>query len=198
MLEKVIENWTSRLDIRASRGSPMPEIIFKIPGSSTSASSVRLLHNNLRYLHVSLVNNGLVGRYSATVLVTLSSAPDHRPPRLESARSIPSPSLTPGGCLDSALYRMFIAPVNFQADPLNSLGGSLSRPHSLVIGMCERSADDSSHFTPTPLVLGDNRPASLIPIPTLYLVHHLRGYEFHCSIDTEDVSLSRPTDIPFH
>ncbi|GFW54355.1 mariner Mos1 transposase [Trichonephila clavipes] len=31
MLEKVIENWTSRLDyIRASRGSHMPEIIFRI------------------------------------------------------------------------------------------------------------------------------------------------------------------------
>ncbi|GFW40893.1 transposable element Tc3 transposase [Trichonephila clavipes] len=31
MLEKVIENWTSRLDyIRASRGSPMPEIKFKM------------------------------------------------------------------------------------------------------------------------------------------------------------------------
>ncbi|GFV35165.1 uncharacterized protein TNCV_2988011 [Trichonephila clavipes] len=31
MLEKVIENWTSKLDfIRASRGRPMPEIIFKI------------------------------------------------------------------------------------------------------------------------------------------------------------------------
>ncbi|GFX01278.1 uncharacterized protein TNCV_3729471 [Trichonephila clavipes] len=31
MLEKVIENWTSRLDyIRASRGSPMPEILFII------------------------------------------------------------------------------------------------------------------------------------------------------------------------
>ncbi|GFX06827.1 transposase [Trichonephila clavipes] len=31
MLEKAIENWTSRLDyIRASRVSPMPEIIFKI------------------------------------------------------------------------------------------------------------------------------------------------------------------------
>ncbi|GFW98938.1 uncharacterized protein TNCV_4655651 [Trichonephila clavipes] len=30
-LEKVIENWTSRLDyIRASRGSPMPEIIYKM------------------------------------------------------------------------------------------------------------------------------------------------------------------------
>ncbi|GFV55784.1 hypothetical protein TNCV_1509251 [Trichonephila clavipes] len=31
MLEEVIENWTSRLDyIRASRGSPMPDIIFKM------------------------------------------------------------------------------------------------------------------------------------------------------------------------
>ncbi|GFS94814.1 hypothetical protein TNCV_4456891 [Trichonephila clavipes] len=31
MLEKVIENWTPRLDyIRASCGSPMPEILFKI------------------------------------------------------------------------------------------------------------------------------------------------------------------------
>ncbi|GFT08725.1 hypothetical protein TNCV_662781 [Trichonephila clavipes] len=35
MLEKVIENWTSRLDyIRASRGSHMPEIIFKMSISS--------------------------------------------------------------------------------------------------------------------------------------------------------------------
>ncbi|GFW98088.1 hypothetical protein TNCV_2491441 [Trichonephila clavipes] len=31
MLEKVIENWSSRLDyIRVSRGRPMPEIIFKM------------------------------------------------------------------------------------------------------------------------------------------------------------------------
>ncbi|GFW14711.1 putative DD41D transposase [Trichonephila clavipes] len=31
MLEKVIENWTSKLDyIRASRGSHMPEILFKM------------------------------------------------------------------------------------------------------------------------------------------------------------------------
>ncbi|GFS52460.1 hypothetical protein TNCV_4851371 [Trichonephila clavipes] len=31
MLEEVIGNWTSRLDyIRASRGSTMPEIIFRI------------------------------------------------------------------------------------------------------------------------------------------------------------------------
>ncbi|GFT71414.1 DUF4817 domain-containing protein [Trichonephila clavipes] len=40
MLEKVIENGTSRLDyIRASRGSPMPEIIFKM-------SKLRLLYPN--------------------------------------------------------------------------------------------------------------------------------------------------------
>ncbi|GFT42535.1 putative LOC100569746 [Trichonephila clavipes] len=39
MLEKVIENWTSRLDyIRASRGSPVPEIIFKM--TATPASDV--------------------------------------------------------------------------------------------------------------------------------------------------------------
>ncbi|GFW28014.1 hypothetical protein TNCV_768941 [Trichonephila clavipes] len=39
MLEKVIENWTSRLDyIRASRGSPMPEIIFKIRVFSESSA----------------------------------------------------------------------------------------------------------------------------------------------------------------
>ncbi|GFX12661.1 hypothetical protein TNCV_3157821 [Trichonephila clavipes] len=37
-------------------------------------------------LRVSLVDNVLVGPYSATVLVTLSLTPDHRPPRLESAR----------------------------------------------------------------------------------------------------------------
>ncbi|GFT81134.1 putative transposable element [Trichonephila clavipes] len=40
MLEKVIENRTSRLDyIRASRGSSMPEIIFKIPTSLQYLSS---------------------------------------------------------------------------------------------------------------------------------------------------------------
>ncbi|GFX11595.1 uncharacterized protein TNCV_5141701 [Trichonephila clavipes] len=39
MLEKVIENWTSRLDyIRASHGSPMPEIIFKMHSSSQPSS----------------------------------------------------------------------------------------------------------------------------------------------------------------
>ncbi|GFY00590.1 hypothetical protein TNCV_2139851 [Trichonephila clavipes] len=37
MLEKVIENWTSRLDyIRASHGSPMPEIIFEMTATADS------------------------------------------------------------------------------------------------------------------------------------------------------------------
>ncbi|GFV85480.1 transposable element Tc3 transposase [Trichonephila clavipes] len=41
MLEKVLENWTSRLDyIRASRGSPMTEIIFKM-GVATAVSMIR-------------------------------------------------------------------------------------------------------------------------------------------------------------
>ncbi|GFV81346.1 uncharacterized protein TNCV_4773721 [Trichonephila clavipes] len=40
MLEKVIENWTSRLDyIRASRDSHMPEIIFKIADDTTHQAS---------------------------------------------------------------------------------------------------------------------------------------------------------------
>ncbi|GFU56995.1 uncharacterized protein TNCV_1778691 [Trichonephila clavipes] len=42
MLERVIENWTSRLDyIRASRGSRMPEIIFKIQGATLLRSLLR-------------------------------------------------------------------------------------------------------------------------------------------------------------
>ncbi|GFW78259.1 hypothetical protein TNCV_137281 [Trichonephila clavipes] len=57
MLEKVIENWTSRLDyIRASRGSYMPEIIFKIileQGFKVSVISLvvteALLDVNARY-----------------------------------------------------------------------------------------------------------------------------------------------------
>ncbi|GFV48145.1 putative DD41D transposase [Trichonephila clavipes] len=43
MLEKVIENRTSRLDyIRASRRSPMPEIIFKIIASKAPAGEIPL------------------------------------------------------------------------------------------------------------------------------------------------------------
>ncbi|GFT74216.1 hypothetical protein TNCV_4081371 [Trichonephila clavipes] len=42
MLEKVIENWTSRLDyIRASHGSHMPEIIFKINKNDNPAPYIK-------------------------------------------------------------------------------------------------------------------------------------------------------------
>ncbi|GFU76840.1 DUF4817 domain-containing protein [Trichonephila clavipes] len=45
MLEKVIENWTSRLDyIRASRGSPMPEIIFKKSHTDNVKEIIRQYH----------------------------------------------------------------------------------------------------------------------------------------------------------
>ncbi|GFT58684.1 putative transposable element [Trichonephila clavipes] len=45
MLEKVIENWTPRLDyIRASRGSPMPEIILKIEGRESAKAYERFRH----------------------------------------------------------------------------------------------------------------------------------------------------------
>ncbi|GFW52175.1 putative DD41D transposase [Trichonephila clavipes] len=44
MLEKFIENWTSRLDyIRASRGSPMPEIIFEM----RSPQNVYAVHQSI-------------------------------------------------------------------------------------------------------------------------------------------------------
>ncbi|GFW37647.1 putative LOC100569746 [Trichonephila clavipes] len=46
MLEKVIENWTSRLDyIRASRGSPMPEIIFKMKSLKCASNYSLKSHN---------------------------------------------------------------------------------------------------------------------------------------------------------
>ncbi|GFS62592.1 hypothetical protein TNCV_1263411 [Trichonephila clavipes] len=51
---------------------------------------------------------------------------------------------------------------------------------------------------PTPLVLGDNRPARLIPTSTPYLAHPLEGYKSPCHIETENMSLSRQADIPVH
>ncbi|GFU36394.1 hypothetical protein TNCV_2002981 [Trichonephila clavipes] len=59
------------------------------PSGSNDSSDIGNdnLHDSAEsYLRASLVDNGLVGPYSATVLVTLPSAPDHRPPRLASAR----------------------------------------------------------------------------------------------------------------
>ncbi|GFY08658.1 hypothetical protein TNCV_810911 [Trichonephila clavipes] len=66
------------------------------PGSSTYASSVRSLnpnlHNNLRSmlsdLRVSLVNNGYVGPYSATVLVSRFSLSPRSSTSASSVRSL--------------------------------------------------------------------------------------------------------------
>ncbi|GFT58407.1 putative transposable element [Trichonephila clavipes] len=58
MLEKVIENWTSRLDyIRASRGSPMPEIIFKIELGVNMLKILSSLHT--REMEAMTRTNGL-------------------------------------------------------------------------------------------------------------------------------------------
>ncbi|GFX87810.1 hypothetical protein TNCV_2190861 [Trichonephila clavipes] len=79
-----------RLDPKKSLGGSFP--IRKKPLKETRndypkiCSKLFLSRSVESDLRVSLVNNGLVGPYSATVLVTLPSAPDHRPPRLESAR----------------------------------------------------------------------------------------------------------------
>ncbi|GFV18888.1 integrase catalytic domain-containing protein [Trichonephila clavipes] len=52
MLEKVIENWTSRLDyIRASRGNPMPEIIFKMWTLLMKLKRMFWYHCQLSYLN---------------------------------------------------------------------------------------------------------------------------------------------------
>ncbi|GFX17883.1 hypothetical protein TNCV_2293311 [Trichonephila clavipes] len=61
MLEKVIENWTSRLDyIRASRGSPMPEIIFKMTamdGSDVVQSGRPIFDDFFQHLWPYIGNN---------------------------------------------------------------------------------------------------------------------------------------------
>ncbi|GFU36659.1 transposase [Trichonephila clavipes] len=61
ILEKVIENWTSRLDyIRASRGSPMPEIIFKMTatvGSDVVQSGRPIFDDFFQHLWPYIDNN---------------------------------------------------------------------------------------------------------------------------------------------
>ncbi|GFU30338.1 putative LOC100569746 [Trichonephila clavipes] len=55
MLEKVIENWTSRLDyIRASRGSHMPEIIFKISMENLPRIAYQMEYFQLEMMFLSL------------------------------------------------------------------------------------------------------------------------------------------------
>ncbi|GFW15639.1 hypothetical protein TNCV_3581371 [Trichonephila clavipes] len=50
-------------------------------------------------------------------------------------------------------------PVCLLADPLNFLGGPLSRHHSSLIDKRSKCSHGSPHFSPTHLVLDDNRPA---------------------------------------
>ncbi|GFW32130.1 putative transposable element [Trichonephila clavipes] len=70
MLEKVIENCTSRLDyIRASRGSPMPEIIFKIVDSEKKSRPWRRRAAIFRKLRSACVEVGTIDKYSACVEV---------------------------------------------------------------------------------------------------------------------------------
>ncbi|GFU97527.1 hypothetical protein TNCV_4764341 [Trichonephila clavipes] len=61
MLEKVIENWTSRLDyIRASRGRYMPEIIFRMTataGSDVVQSGRPIFADFFQYLWLYIGNN---------------------------------------------------------------------------------------------------------------------------------------------
>ncbi|GFU81399.1 hypothetical protein TNCV_1380671 [Trichonephila clavipes] len=75
MLEKVIENWTSRLNyIRASRGSPMPEIIFKIATDVFATNSAmkegfgRQNGMKLSLLHWSCTGYYAMGRYWISLL----------------------------------------------------------------------------------------------------------------------------------
>ncbi|GFT93628.1 transposable element Tcb2 transposase [Trichonephila clavipes] len=92
MLEKVIENWTSRLDcIRASLCSPMPEIIFKIvKGSKTPkyerySSPAHLLSVIGTTVSTQTVRNRLhgVGLYARRPMVCVRLTSRHRRDRRE-------------------------------------------------------------------------------------------------------------------
>ncbi|GFU82672.1 uncharacterized protein TNCV_2900131 [Trichonephila clavipes] len=98
MLEKVIENWTSRLDyIRASRGSPMPEIIFKMKQGlvkNVGASRFNALYGRQGCILTRTVESNQGGRFDG------STNPSQREPLAPG--SPPSPS-----SLHSDKYRFF-------------------------------------------------------------------------------------------
>ncbi|GFX35276.1 hypothetical protein TNCV_100831 [Trichonephila clavipes] len=67
-------------------------------------------------------------------------------------------------------------PKNFSLEvEVRRILGVAFTPQSSLIGVCERSASGSPHFSPSPLVLGDNRPACLIPTQKWPIVHHLEA-----------------------
>ncbi|GFT01369.1 uncharacterized protein TNCV_3215001 [Trichonephila clavipes] len=66
MLEKVIENWTSRLDyIRASCGSPMPEIIFKMQFDPESVCLTAVFDSSNSVCRRNVVSNVTKHLYAA-------------------------------------------------------------------------------------------------------------------------------------
>ncbi|GFY13276.1 hypothetical protein TNCV_2335401 [Trichonephila clavipes] len=71
MLQKVIENWTSRLDyIRASRGSSMPEVIFKMFVEWTQNEIAVVPDFNKRILFIDEVHfwlNGYVNKQNCRI-----------------------------------------------------------------------------------------------------------------------------------
>ncbi|GFX48850.1 putative LOC100569746 [Trichonephila clavipes] len=72
MLEKVIENWPSRLDyIRAGRGSPMPEIIFKI-------LLAEIVEVKIEVVSPSIVPSGNFAELNRTVTCMVLKANDRR------------------------------------------------------------------------------------------------------------------------
>ncbi|GFW81569.1 uncharacterized protein TNCV_2882461 [Trichonephila clavipes] len=84
MLEKVIENWTSRLNyIRASHGSPMPEIIFNMTattGSDVVQSGRPIFDDFFQHLWPYIGNN------TANVVSQMVKRLWHRPITLHSPR----------------------------------------------------------------------------------------------------------------
>ncbi|GFS52882.1 hypothetical protein TNCV_341671 [Trichonephila clavipes] len=80
MLEKVIENWTSRLDYnRASRSSPMPEIKFKISRVTIFPLTFNLLSH--------LCNTFYVKRPSTSKVFATNNLPVALDPRVQGYRS---------------------------------------------------------------------------------------------------------------
>ncbi|GFX26126.1 hypothetical protein TNCV_2274661 [Trichonephila clavipes] len=72
MLEKVIENWTSRCDyIRACRGSPMPEVIIKI-------LHAEIVEVEIEIVSPSIVPSGNFAELNRTVTCMVLKANDRR------------------------------------------------------------------------------------------------------------------------
>ncbi|GFX79503.1 transposable element Tcb2 transposase [Trichonephila clavipes] len=94
ILEKVIENWTCRLDyIRASRGSPVPEIIFKIKKEQAHHSTAQQVANQFLAASGKQISRKTVARrlrggglYARRPAVCVPLTRQHRTDRLQFCR----------------------------------------------------------------------------------------------------------------